>query len=181
MEIFSKRYFLWIATAFLAFSAFAFFLKIEYVALLLLMLLIGLALIVVLNWEKRKMLFSLSVILIFAAFLGFFNSFNFASGQEAIKERYCGESYVCGYVNEVTRKGDFSSEYLVTIERIDGEEVSLSAILSSDYDAELRRGDFFEASATVLDIDECREELFISNKYDAPLVCRVSAEQGITS
>lgn len=179
MEIFSKRYFLWISFVFLAFSALTFLIKIEYIVSLFVLLVFLLSVAILLNKKNRKKSIFVAILLIFAAFLGFFNSFSFSAKQDDIKERYCGERYVCGYVSDVVRSGSFSSQYLVELERVDGEDMSMQALLVSDFDAELHRGDFFEAHVSVLDIDECREELFIKNAYDGAVVCRVEDTDGI--
>ena len=179
MEIFSKRYFLWISFVFLAFSALTFLIKIEYIVSLFVLLVFLLSVAILLNKKNRKKSIFVAILLIFAAFLGFFYSFSFSAKQDDIKERYCGERYVCGYVSDVVRSGSFSSQYLVELERVDGEDMSMQALLVSDFDAELHRGDFFEAHVSVLDIDECREELFIKNTYDGAVVCRVEDTDGI--
>ena len=176
MEIFAKRYFLWISFVFLAFSAMAFLIKIEYIAAFFIFLVISLSVAILLNKKNRKRTVFIAVLLLFAALLGVFCSFSFLEKQQDIKEEYCGDCSVSGFVRDVVRSSSFSSQYLVTIESVDGEDVSLQALLASDFDAELRSGDFFEANVSVLDVDECREELFISNSYDGAVVCRVESE-----
>ena len=150
MDMFSKRYFIWISFVFLAFSALAFSLNIEYIAYLFALIFVLLAIAVLLIKNKRKNLILIAVLVLLAGAMGFLNSYFFSIERENIKNKYCGERYVCGYVSEVTRSSLFSSEYIICVESVDGEDVSLSAVLASDFNAGLSVGNFFEDRTSVV-------------------------------
>ena len=173
MDMFSKRYFIWISFAFLSFSTLGFSLNIEYIAYLFALIFVLLATGVLLMKSKRKNLILVAVLVLLASAIGFLNSYFFSIERENIKNKYCGERYICGYVSEVTRSSAFSSEYIIRIENVDGEDVSLSAVLASDFDAGLSVGDFFEANADVVDFDAYAKQNLLSNSYsfDYAIVC----------
>ena len=78
MDMFSKRYFIWISFAFLSFSTLGFSLNIKYIAYLFALLFVLLAVSVLLMKSKRKNLILVAVLVLLASAIGFLNSYFFS-------------------------------------------------------------------------------------------------------
>lgn len=182
MDLFSKRYFIWISSAFLLFSALAFLpdrsvLLISFVALLLI-----LALPLVFRSIRPKGFALIAVLTVAAALLGSFNSILHVRGERELVRANGGERYITGYVSEVSRSAAYSSEYVICVETVSGEERSFSAILITDFDAGLSVGDFFGALAVGNGFEEYKQKNFVSNSYssDYALVFVASDEDDVS-
>lgn len=173
MEIFNKRYFIWISFSFLTFSAFSLLLEFKWLSIIFCALSAVFISLLFLIKNKPENFTLIIVLILLFSLLGSARSLICVWEEENVKNKYCGERYICGYVSEVSRSAVYSSEYVVFVESADGERTSFSAILLTDFDAGLAAGDFFEAEVEIVDFDKYTEENFISNSYssDYAMVC----------
>lgn len=167
MDLFSKRYFIWISSAFLGFSAIALLFEWRVLIVCFGALLSVLALPFVFRSIKPKSFALIAALTLAAALLGSFNSVLHVREERELVNSYGGEQQITGYVSEVSRTAVYSSEYVISVEAVSGEKRSFSAILITDFDAGLAVGDFFAASVVGHDFEIYKQESFTSNSYSS--------------
>lgn len=160
MNVFEKRYLVWIALILLGFSYFSY--KVSGLIIFCIFAII-LALVYAILRHFKLMtanLRTIFVLMLCGALLG-----TTATGLDLykkgyIEEKYCGVHTVRGYVSEIIAKENFYSEHAVKIEYVNGEKTALEMILVTDYKTELERGDFFECSVQIV-----RSEDYVNARY----------------
>lgn len=183
MNVFSKRYFVWISFVFLLFSRLCFEINKATFAVVILIfgaLLLGFYLIFRRNGSFKN-IGTVALFLLLAALLGTVNTGVYFHKNESIKTEYGGERQIQGYVSDVISKNDFLSELVVKVEKVDGKSTNLSAILVTEYKSDLIEGDFFEASVSAMALGDYENVLYLKNaqSYDYALLCVVSSEDKI--
>lgn len=180
MNVFSKRYFVWISFVFLLFSRLLFDLQkanLVFVLLSAVAIIFALCLIIF----KAGKLRTVGALILIAALLGTVNTGVFLFKNERITTEYSGERHIRGYISEVVSKNDFLSEFVVKIEEIDGADANVSAILVTEHKGELIAGDFIEANVSTMPIQDYENVLYLKNAhtYDYSLACIAISEDRI--
>lgn len=180
MNIFSKRYFVWISFVFLLFSRLLFDVQkanLVFVLLSAVAIIFALCLIIF----KAGKLRTVGALILIAALLGTVNTGVFLLKNERITTEYSGERHIRGYISEVVSKNDFLSEFVVKIEEIDGADANVSAILVTEHKSELIAGDFIEANVSTMSIQDYENVLYLKNAhtYDYSLACIAISEDQI--
>ncbi len=175
MNVFNKRYFVLIALILLGFTAFSLkFNNLISIVFLLGFIAILLVALAVLN-KRFKNIKLLCVILMLTAIWGIIGSRTLAMNNDYFEEKYSGEHIITGYVAEVSVAQNFMSEYIVKVEAIDYQKVSLDLVLVANYQCDLVRGDFFELKGKILPLENYSDTIYLQNKnvYDYPLICTI--------
>ena len=181
MNAFAKRYFTWIALIYLAFSLFSYLENKTKIFLFLGFALIFFAVFAYGLHSKNKNLTIVSILLAIAALAANISSDISFLHSKSIAEKYRDVHKISGYVREVSADRDFMNELIVKVEGVDEEEASFDIILVTEFDSELSRGDFFEATVTVIPMAEYSELEYLrnANEYKYPVIAVIENEEDL--
>ena len=175
MNAFNKRFFVLIALIFLGFTAIS-FKKINLIFFPIFVIFIGIFYFVASKFKKQnKNLKLFCILLVCASILGILCSNLLVLKNNKVVEKYTGEHIISGYVAEVSSNQSYMSEYVVRVEAVDYQKVSIDLVLVADYQCDLSRGDFFELKGILMPLENYKDLLYVKNKnfYDYPLICSI--------
>ena len=175
MNVFAKRYFVWISLIFLGFS----WISIKNNSWKIFIIFAALEVAFYFLFTIFRKIFKnhavIIILVLLASLIGFSNGRLLLHANEKKIEKYSGEHIISGYIVDMTSKSGFVSEHVAVIESIDGERVNLRAPLVTEFQSELYRGDFFECRAEISSLEEYEDAKYLRNSdsYEFPLVCVV--------
>ncbi len=181
MNAFSKRYFVWICLIFLAFSLLSY----KYPGLIIFLIFsaaLGVAYLILRHFRpKVKNLALVCILLAVASLLGALNSTVDLYKKDNLVRKYDGEHEMKGYVAEVLSDESFMGEFVVRIEEVDGERASFTAVIVTEYQSELMRGDFFDITCTATALEDYEGADYLKSIHlgEYALACVISSDDEI--
>ena len=178
MEGFKNRYYLLISTVFLIFLVLGLNKNITFLWVIFVFLLSLSFLILSKIGIKNKNLKTVFILMFIASLLGFSRSSVLRLKLDGIEDDYSGEHKVIGYIKEISSSYAYMSESVIHIEGIDGETVSIDAVMVTDFAIEAEIGDALECTTVISALRTYEDIGFLKNKnqYDTPLICIIDNE-----
>lgn len=164
MNVFNKRFFVFISLVFLGFTAISFEFK-NLIFFPIFAISVAVFYLIISKFKKKhKNIRLVCILLLCAAALGVISSQISVATSKRLENKHCGEHTISGYIAEVTSKQNFMGEYVLRVEALDDKKVHFDLVLVTEYKSDISHGDFLKFNANIVQIESYDNYDYIKNK-----------------